>query len=247
MNNKFSIIVPVYNGEVTIEKCIDSVLRQQYNFYEIIIVNDGSTDNTLKVLSKYNNNKKIKIINKTNSGVSDARNKGIESASFDWILFLDSDDWIEPDSLVNINDLINKYNPDYIITELIYSGKKHEHYDSTLIDNKKEIMDNIICTEYSKKISNDKFENCRCIGGKIIKRNLIEEYNISFPSGVKKFEDGIFNLKVLFESSAVLYSSYQFYNYYYDNPNSRMNTFNEEEVKGNREIFNIITEFLRKE
>lgn len=245
MNNKFSIIVPVYNGELTIEKCINSVLNQNYDYFEIVIVNDGSSDNTLKVLEKYKDNKNIKIINKLNSGVSDARNKGIKTSSFDWILFLDSDDWIEPDSLVNLNKLINEYNPDYIITELIYSNSKHESYNSFLVKDKNEIIDNIICTEYSKNINN-KYMNCRCIGGKLVKRKLIEKKNICFPSGVKKFEDGIFNLKAVFESSSILYSSYQFYNYYYDNPNSRMNTFNEEEVKGNRAILKNITEFLKE-
>lgn len=103
---KFSIIIPVYNTEKYLERCINSVLSQSYENYEIIIINDGSTDNSEKLLKKYEKNPKIKVIKQTNHGLSYSRNVGIKKAKCDYILFLDSDDFIEKDLLANLNENI---------------------------------------------------------------------------------------------------------------------------------------------
>lgn len=90
-----SIIVPVYNAEEYVKVCLDSLLHQNFDNYEIICVNDGSRDNSLSILLDYEKiNHKIKVINKENGGVSSARNMGINSASGKWIWFVDSDDYI---------------------------------------------------------------------------------------------------------------------------------------------------------
>ena len=105
-NIKFSIIVPVYNVEKYIKKCIDSILNQTYKNYEIIIINDGSTDNSSKIINNYKKNKKIKIITQKNKGLSAARNKGIKLATGDYILFIDSDDYIDENLLLILNKKI---------------------------------------------------------------------------------------------------------------------------------------------
>ena len=106
MKHKFSLIIPAYNVEKYIKKCLDSVLNQTYNNYEIIIINDGSTDNTSKILESYKSNKKIKIINQENKGLSNARNTGVSNAKGDYILFIDSDDFIEKELLETLNKTI---------------------------------------------------------------------------------------------------------------------------------------------
>lgn len=106
MKHKFSLIIPAYNVEKYIKKCLDSVLNQTYNNYEIIIINDGSTDNTSKILERYKSNKKIKIINQENKGLSNARNTGVSNAKGDYILFIDSDDFIEKELLEILNKTI---------------------------------------------------------------------------------------------------------------------------------------------
>lgn len=106
MKHKFSLIIPAYNVEKYIKKCLDSVLNQTYNNYEIIIINDGSTDNTSKILESYKSNKKIKIINQENKGLSNARNTGVSNAKGDYILFIDSDDFIEKKLLEILNKTI---------------------------------------------------------------------------------------------------------------------------------------------
>ena len=93
---KISVIVPVYNGEEYIERCINSVLNQTYKNIEVIVINDGSQDDTMTVLSKYKNVPNVVIVEKENEGVSKARNIGIERATGTYIYFLDADDWIEP-------------------------------------------------------------------------------------------------------------------------------------------------------
>ena len=94
-----SIIVPVYNCEEYIEKCIDSILHQTYQNFEVIVINDGSKDNTLEKLKKYINKNKITIISIENNGVSNARNLGIKNSKGDYICFIDSDDWVEKEYL----------------------------------------------------------------------------------------------------------------------------------------------------
>ena len=93
---KISIIIPAYNCEKYIERCVKSILCQTYHNLEIIVINDGSKDNTIKVLKKLGNeDNRIVVINKENTGVSDTRNLGLEKATGDYIGFVDSDDYIE--------------------------------------------------------------------------------------------------------------------------------------------------------
>jgi glycosyltransferase involved in cell wall biosynthesis len=115
---KFSIIIPLFNKENFITRAVKSVLAQEYQNFELIIVNDGSTDNSLSVVSDINDDR-IKIINKTNGGVSSARNAGVDVAANEWICFLDADDYWLPNHLEEICYLLNKYPEGKIYTTLI--------------------------------------------------------------------------------------------------------------------------------
>jgi len=107
-NNYFSIVIPLYNKENSISATVNSVLNQTYGDFELIIVNDGSTDNSLKVVQSIQD-ERIRIINKENGGVSSARNIGIKQAKNDWISFLDGDDLWRPDYLKMVLEMIHKY------------------------------------------------------------------------------------------------------------------------------------------
>ncbi len=97
---KLSIIIPVYNAEKYLNKCIDSILLQSFNDFELILINDGSKDNSLAILKEYEQrDKRITVYDKINSGVSATRNFGIDAANGEWICFIDSDDWVENDYL----------------------------------------------------------------------------------------------------------------------------------------------------
>ena len=104
--DKVSIIIPVYNVESYIEKCLDSILQQEYDNKEIIVINDGSTDKSEEVISKYF--EKIKYVKKENSGLSDTRNLGIDMATGKYIMFVDADDYIELDLLKKLRPYIEQ-------------------------------------------------------------------------------------------------------------------------------------------
>ena len=102
---KYSIIIPVYNVEKYIKKCLESILNQSYNKYEVIIVNDGSPDNSVEIINKYvKKDERFHLFNKENGGLSDARNYGVKQATGDIIVFIDGDDYIDKDLLLNINN-----------------------------------------------------------------------------------------------------------------------------------------------
>lgn len=110
MNNKVSLIIPVYNMEKYLERCLDSVVEQSFSDFEVIIVNDGSTDNSQHIINRYERKypKKIKSFTKKNGGLSDARNYGIHKAKCDYIMFLDSDDWIDREMIKDMYDKIEE-------------------------------------------------------------------------------------------------------------------------------------------
>ncbi|MCG0586774.1 glycosyltransferase family 2 protein [Lactiplantibacillus plantarum] len=113
---KFSVIVPVYNIENYLSMCIDSVLKQRFYDYELILIDDGSTDHSGEVCDQYSKlHKQVKTIHKENGGVSEARNLGIGMSSGEYIIFLDGDDMLKNDALYNIYSLINNHNYNVII------------------------------------------------------------------------------------------------------------------------------------
>src|SRR5699024_7704751 len=112
---KVSIIIPAYNVEDYIEQCIKSVIQQSYSNIEIIVINDGSTDGTRKIIEKYiENNENLVLKNQDNQGQSAARNKGIELSKGEYIMFLDSDDYLSTNTVKNLVSNIEKYEPDLI-------------------------------------------------------------------------------------------------------------------------------------
>lgn len=100
---KFSIVIPVYNVEKYIDKCLESIKNQTYDNYEVIIVNDGTKDNSVKVIQKYLKDKRFKLYEKKNGGLSDARNYGVKYVTGDYLLFVDSDDYLNKNLLKKIS------------------------------------------------------------------------------------------------------------------------------------------------
>jgi len=112
---KISVVVPVYNTEKYLRKCLDSLINQTFQDIEIICVNDGSTDNSAKILEEY---PQIKVITQENKGLSEARNAGIRAANTEYIGFVDSDDWVEPNFYEKLYDSITKNNADIACTTI---------------------------------------------------------------------------------------------------------------------------------
>lgn len=187
-NEIVSIIVPAYNAERTINRCIDSILKQSYGNLEIIIINDGSKDSTEEKCMKYIKNKKIKYIRIKNSGVSNARNIGIENSTGTYIMFVDSDDYIEKNMVERLYDNINE-NVDLVICSknlITINEKISEKIDIASCTLKKE---NIIQL-YRAKILNPPY--CKLYRSEIIKSKSIR-FDISISIG----EDLLFNILYL--------------------------------------------------
>ena len=115
---KISIIIPAYNAAKYIKRCVMSLKNQTYKNIEIIVINDGSTDNTLDII----NDLDIIVIDKENGGVSSARNMGLDRCTGDYIIFVDADDYVEKNYLEDIVNVINEYNYDIIETPLLFEA-----------------------------------------------------------------------------------------------------------------------------
>ena len=125
---KFSIIIPVYNAEKYLPKCIDSLIKQTFKKFEIICINDGSSDKSLNILKRYaTNDTRIKIFTQKNSGPAVARNLGLEKAQGKYLWFIDADDWIEEKACEILNNIINKNSPDItIFASNVYNTQSKE-------------------------------------------------------------------------------------------------------------------------
>ncbi len=227
---KISIIVPMYNTEKYIEKCIESVLNIQEIDYELIIVNDGSTDNSVETIEKYLlSNTKIKLINQDNQGVSVARNTGIIASTGDYIYFLDSDDWIETKSFeMIINDLEIEYNNGNEIDIII--GQEHihsEYHNYEILDEripKKLINKTILSKEYMRDSIRGKYWNVR-LPIYLYKRELIINNNILFPTNRKSNEDELFTINILYHANKIKITD-KIFGYYRARPGSVMSVLN---------------------
>lgn len=140
---KFSIIVPVYNVEQYLSKCLDSIKNQTYTNFEVIIVNDGSTDNSEKIINKYLKDTRFKKYNKSNGGLSDARNYGIQFVSGEYILFIDSDDWIDNRILQKLEEIIKIKDYDLVKFNIIdvIDNREYKHKEKLTLSKEVSIKD----------------------------------------------------------------------------------------------------------
>ena len=136
-----SIVVPVYNVADYLHYAIDSLMKQTYQNFEVILVNDGSTDNSPVLCEDYANRyKNIHVFHKENGGLSDARNFGVSKASSDWIFFLDPDDYLEPYTLELMNRLQMKYSAD-VVSLRVCGTPMHNDYSGKVTVNENDIKD----------------------------------------------------------------------------------------------------------
>lgn len=198
---KFSIIVPVYNTEKYLKRCLDSIKSQTFKDYEVIIVNDGSTDNSSDIISKYS----YKVINQENQGLSMARNNGVKTSIGDYLIFLDSDDYIEKDLLEEINNSLSN-NPDLVRYQIkeVFDNKSDINYEEISFDNKNGV-------EAFKLITNYHFvENAWAYA---IKREFYLKEKFSFKKGTYHEDFGLMPL-VIIKSKIVNSINYVGYCYY---------------------------------
>lgn len=236
-----SIVVPVYNAEKYLEKCINSILNQSYTNIELVLVNDGSIDNSFQIMEKFSKaDKRVVVISQKNSGVSAARNNGIKHSSGKYISFVDADDYIDCDYVEYLHNLIADEVADVSLT---YFPKKisdvENNYEKNRINNQIEKMSGIeasICMlSYKIVISS---------WNKMYKKELLDKYNILFNTNLSYGEGFDFVMSCFQHSNLVVASNKKIYNYRVDNPNSAMTSFKEKLVYGSLDAQESIKEKL---
>ncbi len=232
---KISVIVPVYNVEKYLEKCLDSILNQTFKDIEIICVNDGSTDSSRKILETYQKrDSRIKIADKENGGLSSARNAGLKIAQGEFISFIDSDDWVSESMLDKLYKNITSLNTDISICAVhLYDEGKN-----TVIDS-----DKYFSLEYFDKTFDNRafsykdtksflMDVCVMAWNKLYRKSFLDECGAKFPDGLI-FEDGPFFFSIFFKTQRV--SIVRDFLYYY-----RINRTGSIVQKGGKQFLDII-------
>lgn len=215
MNKLISIIVPVYNKEKVVRRCVESILKQTYKNIEVIIVDDGSKDNSLKICRQLElNDSRIKVIYKKNGGVSSARNEGLKIAQGQYIGFVDSDDWIENNMYEKLYKAMIKndadiascyftYEKNGLIEEATYKQCKFK--DETCLSKEECCIE--LTKIYNRHIG---WENCN----KLFNKRVLK--NIKFDSTITNGEDWLFFCSVLSVSKKIVYIPNNLYHYVYE-------------------------------
>lgn len=206
-----SIIVPVYHSEKYIRKCIESILAQTVTDFELLLVLDGNVDSSPRICKDYaSRDARIRIFEQENQGVSAARNRGLDNAVGKYVLFVDSDDWIEEQYIKNLLQKAEESNSDIVISgycmEEQTSSTRYDHY----FCNGKDIKDgdktellissilNMICVPWAK----------------LYRRSFLEEHKLRFHPCLKRMEDCLFNLYAFWYANSTQFISDTYYHYF---------------------------------
>lgn len=208
-----SIILPCYNVASYLPKAIESVLNQTNPDFELLVVIDGSPDNSKTIAEKYAlNDNRIKVFEKPNGGLSDARNYGLERAKGEFVYFMDSDDWIEPNLLEDNLKIIQDENLDFIIFGYIQDD---EDVDGKLMASK------VVAPKISELIKGQPIElDVHHIGlmgyawNKVYRRSFLNQHNFRFEKGISLVEDILFNAPIYTISQKIVFNPKAYYHYF---------------------------------
>lgn len=199
-----SVVVPVYNVEAYLRRCLDSVLAQSFTDFELICVNDGSTDSSPSILVEYAaKDSRISVINQENGGVSEARNTGIEVAKGEYLSFIDSDDWIDRDFLEKLYTAARAFDAD-----IVQSGYRKIGNRKTKEEGRIEAEGFDFISKYASLMSG-------YVTNKLFSCNLIKKYHLRFPKALL-FEDSLFTVQSYYYAEKIKMIDYCGYNYFFN-------------------------------
>lgn len=250
-----SVIIPVYKVEKYLKRCVNSVLAQTYPNYEIILVDDGSPDNCPllcdELSTKYEN---ITVVHKQNGGLASARNAGMDIMKGKYVFFLDSDDWIEPNTLEDQVSLAERENVDFIRTRFVYANHpSHKDGEVCVFGNEggltegkynrnrieKEIIPIVIATN---RLTMGPIVSA---SGGIYRTDFLRNNNLNFYESIKYSEDLIFNVHAVLKAKSFYYlENKHYYNYYY-NSSSITKAFHSDIWENDKEIIRIFERNFR--
>lgn len=207
MRELISIIIPVYNAEKYISSCIESVLHQTYNEIEVILIDDGSKDQSASICDDYaRKDDRIKVVHKVNGGVSSARNEGIKLAKGKYVCFVDSDDWLEPNGIDLLYSELQRANADLVSASYTFFTKHEKCQKSNCerVYENKDIVLNII--EIVKNSHGS-------VWGKIFKKDIINTLELFFHTDMPMGEDSLFVISYLQGCNKISFIKESIYNY----------------------------------
>lgn len=237
MNNSLvSVIIPAYNVELYIEKCVLSIISQTHYNVEIIVINDGSTDNTKEIVERLALvDKRIKLVNRVNSGVSSSRNHGLEIAKGDWIVFVDGDDYLSEDYVEYMLDVVNSTGAEYCISTDCFTSVRDNQSDS------------IIIQELSPEESTALLLSHRIEVGcwnKMFSKKLLDREGIRFNTSLFYGEGLHFIIKVSQVANKTSVTNKKLYFYRQNNVSSATKHFNVEKIHNGWNALNVIEQEL---
>lgn len=255
-NAKVSIIVPMYKVEKYLEKCIQSIINQTLKEIEIILVDDGSPDNSGLIADNYSKkDNRIKVIHKKNGGVSAARNDGLKLASGEYVIFCDADDWLNEECCKVLYKRAKEKNADIVIGDVYMSyPEKNTHikfYSNDFTINDKHKIKKLVRADINRTYCENPPKEGVAFGyggpwNKLVKRSLLLDNDIKFDVRTKGvFDDILYTAYVLENAQVVSYISYPVY-YYRQVDTSITNSYKEKMLEINALIFNSWEEFFKK-
>lgn len=238
-----SVVIPMYNAEKYVEKCLNSLLKQTYKDLEIIIVNDGSKDNSQTICERFaEQDKRITLINTENRGAGSARNTGIEVAKGEYISFIDSDDYVCPDYYERLLHMLEKAGADIAIGKY----QRISEHDEMKFINSGEVKE---CTNLEELLvlygeDEDRYINAVLVTNKLFKRELFEE-NVRFPIG-RLIDDEFIIYKLIYKSKKIVYTDDVMYAYVQSDSSVMRTNFKEQRVHDTIDVYDEVYKFFKE-
>lgn len=242
----YSIIIPIYNSEEWLKRCFDSVINQSFTDYEVIMINDASSDDSETICQEYVKADARARYYRQNvrGGVSAARNRGLDEAKGDFVCFLDSDDAYEKDFLMKFYELIQEHKD----ADAFYCGFKLVQDMEIIAGHKLPGQEEVICLDRKDSMTLYNAILLQSSSTKTYRREIIEKGHLRFREGVSLGEDLLFNLAYLdnCKSTKIVLENVEMYIYCRDNPDSLMNRYNPDYAKSASEIVDKMGIYFRK-
>ncbi len=208
-----SVIIPVFNAELHLKRCIQSLLAQTLSSCEFIFINDGSSDTSMAIIEDFQKvDARIIVIHQENQGVSAARNAGLKIAKGNYIGFVDADDTVEPNMFETLFEMAQQHNADIVVSRYILHQNGKQTISSAFFRGSQSLGPEYIKSQVIPYMIQS--DNLNAIWTKIFKRDLIQNNQIAFPVGIALGEDGLFNMKAFFHAEIIYHIDFAGYNYY---------------------------------
>ncbi len=224
-----SVIIPVYNAEPYICRCLDSLVAQTFRDFEVILVNDGSTDDSGEICDEYaTRDNRFRVIHQKNGGVSVARQTGIDNAQGEYVIHVDPDDWVEPEMLSALYQKAQETEADMVVCDFWFGNdySSQKFYPET-------------AENFKKKLLFQQLHGSCC--NKLVRRVCYSSHGIGFtPSHIRMYEDLLFNFRILKYDVKVSYLPQAFYHYNIDNASSICHQGSKKNIQS---MMDVIAEF----